>query len=102
MRVEVVVAEEEGAVGGAGSLEGLREGGGVAYVEQACGTWGETADVRFCHCVYSIRNSGSTGIWSAVARAFVSEAMPMTARSSACCWSVRPFARAAAVWEWMQ
>ena len=35
--VEVFVAEEEGAVGSAGSLEGLPEGGGVAEMEEAGG-----------------------------------------------------------------
>jgi aminoglycoside 6'-N-acetyltransferase I len=51
---------------------------------------------------YPISNSGSTGICIAVASALVSAAMPTTARNSAYCWSVRPLARAAAVWECTQ
>ena len=48
------------------------------------------------------RNSGSTGNCRPVTRAFVCEAKVTTAIKSAYCASVIPFARAAAVCEWMQ
>ncbi len=47
-------------------------------------------------------NRASTSTPSAVARALVWLAMPITASNSACCASVIPLALAAAVWEWMQ
>ena len=43
--VEVVVAEEEFAVGGSGALGGEPEGAGVAEVEVARGRRGEAAEV---------------------------------------------------------
>jgi hypothetical protein len=46
---------------------------------------------------YPTSNSGSMGIWNAVAIALVSPAIPMIATSSACCSSLSPLARAAAV-----
>jgi hypothetical protein len=49
-----------------------------------------------------MRKASSTGSCSPVTSAFVCEAMPTTARKSEYCASVMPFARAAAVWEWMQ
>lgn len=54
------------------------------------------------HRPYATANCGSIGTFSAVARALVWEAMPITARSSAYCASVIPLARAAAVCEWTQ
>ena len=50
----------------------------------------------------SMRKASSTGSCRPVTSAFVCEAMPTTARKSEYCASVMPFARAAAVCEWMQ
>ena len=50
----------------------------------------------------SMRKAASTGSCRPVTSAFVCEAMPTTARKSEYCASVMPFARAAAVCEWMQ
>ena len=49
-----------------------------------------------------MRKAASTGSCRPVTRAFVCEAMATTARKSEYCASVIPFARAAAVCEWMQ
>ena len=50
----------------------------------------------------SMRKAASTGSCRPVTSAFVCDAMPTTARKSEYCASVIPFARAAAVCEWMQ
>lgn len=50
----------------------------------------------------STLKAGSTGICMPLTSALVWFAMPTIARNSPCCSAVKPFARAAAVCEWMQ
>ena len=57
---------------------------------------------RGAYVQLSMRKAASTGSCRPVTSAFVCEAMPTTARKSEYCASVIPFARAAAVCEWMQ
>ena len=63
----------------------------------------EFADNAGLWCAAEFEDTSCESTWAGKLRsAFVWLAMPTTASISPSCGSVRPFARAAAVWEWMQ